>query len=135
MFIYVGTYGLFFQSDPVQRDVVYQCLEAILRFCHQHAEPLMYHLCTLLSNYDLVTSTFASPHVSYHFLNFVSTWLRYRRRYCDDEGPWTEKSLRKTLFEETCDCIFKHVNAVKDDKADSALNSLRYAVSASNNEI
>ncbi|KZC13251.1 hypothetical protein WN55_05557 [Dufourea novaeangliae] len=116
------------KSDPIQRDIVYQCLQGVLRFCHKHAEPLMYHMCTLMSNYDLVISTLDSRYVSYHFLDFVSTWFRYRRRYCNDEGPWNPKSIRKTPFEEILDRVRMYVNTVKDARVDAAVNSLRYAV-------
>ncbi|XP_076654505.1 uncharacterized protein LOC143359955 [Halictus rubicundus] len=115
-------------SDSTQRDMVYQCLEGVLRFCHKHAEPLLYHLCTLMSNYNLVTSTLRSRYVSSHFLNFVSTWLRFRKRYCNDEGPWTEQSLGRTPFEDTWDHILKYMDSVKD-KTDASLYTLRYALS------
>ncbi|XP_078045422.1 uncharacterized protein LOC144474451 [Augochlora pura] len=115
-------------SDPVQRDVVYQCLEGVLRFCHKHAEPLMYHLCTLMSNYSLVTSTLCSRYVTSHFRNFVSSWLRCRKRYCDDEAPWTVHSLCKTPFEDTCDLIKEYVDTVNDKAVDASLYDLRYAL-------
>nr|XP_033321827.1 uncharacterized protein LOC117217980 [Megalopta genalis] len=117
-------------SDPTRRDIVYQCLEGLLRFCRKHAEPLMYHLCTLMSNYSLVTSTLSSRCVTSHFRKFVSSWLRCRKRYCNDEGPWTERSICKTPFEDTWDLVKKYVDTV-DDKVDPSFYDLRYAVSDS----
>ncbi|XP_017766550.1 PREDICTED: uncharacterized protein LOC108555429 [Eufriesea mexicana] len=119
------------RSDPTQRDVVYQCLEGTLRFCHKHMESLMYHMCTLMSNYDIVSYILQTRHVTCHFLEFVSTWLRYRRRYCTDEGPWNARSLCKTPFEETLDQIKSYANTAKDSRTDAAFNCLLYAVSVS----
>lgn len=117
------------QSDPTQKDVVYKCLEGVLRFCQNHVESLLYHLCTLMSNYDLVTRVLDSCYVSCHFLEFVSTWLRYRRRYCNDEGPWNSRSLCRTPFEETLEQITTYVNAVENTRADAAFYNIRYALS------
>lgn len=111
---------------------MYQCLQATLKFCHRRVEPLMYHMCTLMSNYDIVSDILQTHHVTYHFLNFASTWLRYRKRYCADEGPWNERSLCKTPFEETFDQINDYVNAVKDSRSDAAFYNLLYAVSCLN---
>ncbi|CAK9810057.1 hypothetical protein ANTPLA_LOCUS6437 [Anthophora plagiata] len=120
------------QRDPTNRDVVYQCLQGVLRFSHQHVESLMYHLCTLMSNHDTVSNVLRTGCVSSHFLEFVSTWLRYRRRYCNDEGPWNERSICKTPFEETLDSIKSYVNSAKDSKDETtSFNILRYAISAS----
>ncbi|KAF3428828.1 hypothetical protein E2986_02422 [Frieseomelitta varia] len=117
------------RSDPTQRDVVYQCLQAILKFCHRRVEPLMYHICTLMSNYDIVSNILQTRRVTCHFLDFVSTWLRYRERYRADEGPWNARSLCKTPFEEALDQINNYVNAVKDSRSDAAFYNLLYAVS------
>ncbi|CAK9812508.1 hypothetical protein ANTQUA_LOCUS7294 [Anthophora quadrimaculata] len=119
--------------DPTNRDVVYQCLQGVLRFSHQYVESLMYHLCSLMSNHDTVSNVLRTGCVSSHFLEFVSTWLRYRKRYCTDEGPWNERSICKTPFEETLDCIKSYVNSVKDSKDDTSFNILRYAVSEFSN--
>ncbi|XP_031775877.1 uncharacterized protein LOC100870805 isoform X2 [Apis florea] len=101
------------RCEPTQRDIVYQCLQGVLKFCHVNVESLMYHMCTLMSNYDIVSSILETCHVvSYHFLEFVSTWLRYRKRYCNDEGPWNARSLCKTPFEETLDQIKSYVDMV-----------------------
>ncbi|XP_076674156.1 uncharacterized protein LOC143372115 [Andrena cerasifolii] len=116
------------KSDSTQKDVVYQCLEGVLRFCQNHVESLMYHLCTLMSNYDLVTRVLQSSYVPYHFLEFLSTWLRCRRSYCTDEGPWNPRSLCRTPFEETLEQITTYVNAVGNTRADAAFYNLRYAV-------
>ncbi|XP_050577122.1 uncharacterized protein LOC126915945 isoform X6 [Bombus affinis] len=118
------------RSDPTQRDIVYQCLQGVLKFCHKHTK-LMYHICTLMSNYDIVSSILQTRRVTYHFLDFVSTWLRYRRRYCTDEGPWNARSLCKTPFEETLDRIKSYVNTVNDSRNDAAFYNLLYAISAS----
>ncbi|KOC70879.1 hypothetical protein WH47_02145 [Habropoda laboriosa] len=115
--------------DPSNRDTVYQCLQGVLTFCHQRVESLMYHLCSLMSNHDIVSTVLRTGYVSTQFLEFVSTWLRYRRRYCADEGPWNERSICKTPFEETFDRIKSYVNSVKDSKDDTSFNILRYAVS------
>ncbi|XP_060812940.1 uncharacterized protein LOC132905554 isoform X4 [Bombus pascuorum] len=119
------------RSDPTQRDIVYQCLQGVLKFCHKHTKLLMYHICTLMSNYDIVSSILQTRHVTYHFLDFVSTWLRYRRRYCTDEGPWNARSLCKTPFEETLDRIKSYVNTANDSRNDAAFHNLVYAISAS----
>ncbi|XP_048260335.1 uncharacterized protein LOC100644512 isoform X6 [Bombus terrestris] len=118
------------RSDPTQRDIVYQCLQGVLKFCHKHTK-LMYHICTLMSNYDIVSNILQTRRVTYHFLDFVSTWLRYRRRYCTDEGPWNARSLCKTPFEETLDRIKSYVNTVNDSRNDAAFYNLLYAISAS----
>ncbi|XP_076160439.1 uncharacterized protein LOC143143261 [Ptiloglossa arizonensis] len=118
-------------SDPTRRDTVYRCLEGVLSYCHKHAEPLLYHVCASMSNDSLVTSILNTRYVSCHFLEFVSTWLRCRRRYCNDVAPWNERSLCKTPFEETLECIRKYVEATKNMEMDAAFNSLRYAISAS----
>ncbi|XP_043258566.1 uncharacterized protein LOC122400896 [Colletes gigas] len=116
------------KSDPMQRDLVYQCLEGVITFCHKHVEFLLCHVCTSMSNDGLVASILATPLVSCHFLEFVSTWLRCRRRYCNDEAPWNERSLRKTPFEETVDRIRKYVDATRNSRTDAGFNSLLYAV-------
>ncbi|XP_043506325.1 uncharacterized protein LOC122526827 [Frieseomelitta varia] len=121
------------RSDPTQRDVVYQCLQAILKFCHRRVEPLMYHICTLMSNYDIVSNILQTRRVTCHFLDFVSTWLRYRERYRADEGPWNARSLCKTPFEEALDQINNYVNAVKDSRSDAAFYNLLYALSRYDN--
>nr|XP_034188538.1 uncharacterized protein LOC117608086 isoform X2 [Osmia lignaria] len=115
--------------DSTQRDIVYRCLVGVLRFCHSHTESLMYHLCNLMSNYVIVSSTLKTRHVSCHFLEFVSTWLRYRKRYCTDEAPWNPRSLRKTPFEETLDQIERYMDGAQ--RTDEAFHGLRYAISAS----
>lgn len=95
----------------------------------------MYHTCTLMSNYDLVSYTLQTCQVTCQFLEFVSTWLRYRRRYCTDEGPWNRRSLCKTPFEETLDEIKGYADTAKDSRSDdAAFNCLLYAVSASASE-
>ncbi|XP_050471904.1 uncharacterized protein LOC126864517 isoform X7 [Bombus huntii] len=119
------------RSDPTQRDIVYQCLQGVLKFCHKHTKLPMYHICTLMSNYDIVSSILQTRGVTYHFLDFVSTWLRYRRRYCTDEGPWNARSLCKTPFEETLDRIKSYVNTANDSRNDAAFYNLLYAISAS----
>lgn len=117
------------RCEPTQRDIVYQCLQGVLKFCHANVESLMYHMCTLMSNYDIVSSILETCHVSYHFLEFVSTWLRYRKRYCNDEGPWNARSLCKTPFEETLDQIKSYVDMVKNLRTDAAFYNLLYALS------
>ncbi|XP_076233534.1 uncharacterized protein LOC143178638 [Calliopsis andreniformis] len=119
------------KCDLSQRDILYQCLESILKFCHTQARSLMYHLCTTMSNNDLVTWTLNTRHVSSHFLEFASTWLRCRKRHCNDEGPWNPRSICQTPFEETLDLISKYVDTVKDVRAEPAFNDLRYAISTS----
>ncbi|XP_053987098.1 uncharacterized protein LOC128880739 [Hylaeus volcanicus] len=119
------------KSIPTQRDIACQCLEGVLIFCHKHVESLLYELCTSMSNDGLVASTLSTRYVSCHFLEFVSTWLRCRRKYCNDEGPWNERSLCKTPFEETLDRLRNYVKATESTRTDDAFNSLRYAISAS----
>nr|XP_012147439.1 PREDICTED: uncharacterized protein LOC100878394 [Megachile rotundata] len=115
-------------GDPTQRDLVYQCLTSTLKFCHNHAESLMYHVCSLMSNYGIIVYTLKVGHVSCHFLDFVSTWLRCRKRYCVDEGLWNPRLLRKTPFHETLDQIKKYVDSSKNSRTE-AFNCLRYALS------
>lgn len=130
MLLFISWFFLF-KCEPTQRDIVYQCLQGVLKFCHVNVESLMYHMCTLMSNYDIVSSILETCHVSYHFLEFVSIWLRYRKRYCNDEGPWNARSLCKTPFEETLDQIKSYVDMVKNLRTDAAFYNLLYAVSLS----
>ncbi|CAL7947687.1 unnamed protein product [Xylocopa violacea] len=116
-------------SDPTRRDAAYKCLQGVLKFCHVHAESLMYHICSSMSTYDIVSSVLNTRYVSCCFLEYVSTWLRYRRRYCTDEGPWNARSLCKTPFEEVLDQLRSYVDTVKDTRTDTAYHNLLYALS------
>lgn len=60
------------------------------------------HLCTLMSNYDLVFNIVNMRYVSCRFVEFVTTWLHYRKIYCNDIS-WNVRSLYKTPFDESLD--------------------------------
>lgn len=89
----------------------------------------MYHLCTSMSNDDIVSSVLTTRRVSSHFLNYLSVWLRYRKNYCKDEGRWDARSICKTPFEETMDHVQTFVKGAKNSRTDAAFHNLLYAVS------
>lgn len=89
----------------------------------------MYHLCTAISNYDLVIGIVKTRYRSSHFLHFVTTWLRYRKIYSDDEVPFNSRSLFKSPFDETMEQLSEYVDFLKSEEEDEACSRLYHAVS------
>lgn len=89
----------------------------------------MYHLCTAISNYDLVIDMAKARCPSPHFLRFVTTWLRYRKIYSDEEVPFNSRSLFKSPFDETMERLSEYMNFLKSIKEDDACSRLYHAVS------
>ncbi|XP_032679697.1 uncharacterized protein LOC116848060 [Odontomachus brunneus] len=100
------------QEYPVQRDLVYQCLEALLNFCNAKVPELIPLLCTVMSNYNLFLDVVNTRHVSRHFVKYAVVWLHYRRTTCNDV-PWNSRSLYKTPFDEVLDQLREYSAIVK----------------------
>lgn len=100
--------------------MVYQCLEALLHYCNAKVATLVLsHLCTAMCNYDLVSNVVDMRHASHHFIEFVATWLQYRKMNCHDT-PWNARSLRKSPFDAALDqlkeySVFVNEKGLKDD--------------------
>lgn len=107
---------------------MYQCLAALLDFCHEKVATLLPHLCTVMSNYDLVSNVVNMRYVSCHFVEFVVKWLRYRKTYCTDV-PWHTRSLFKSPFDEALDHLTEYSALVNDKGLKNDYLSLRDAVS------
>ncbi|EZA59780.1 hypothetical protein X777_14352 [Ooceraea biroi] len=124
------------QKDPTQKDLVYQCLVALLHFCNAKVTRLLLHLCTVMSNYDLVSNVVNMRFVSRHFVEFAVTWLRYRKATFKDV-PWNARSLFKSPFDEALDHLKEYSTLVNDKGLKDAYLSLQSTVStvAGNPEI
>ncbi|KAL2721007.1 uncharacterized protein V1477_019827, partial [Vespula maculifrons] len=127
--IYEMLHVIHSKSIPAEREIVYQCLADVLKFCHVKVETLMYHLCTAISNYDLVIGIVKTRYRSSHFLHFVTTWLRYRKIYSDDEVPFNSRSLFKSPFDETMEQLSEYVDFLKSEDEDEACSRLYHALS------
>lgn len=115
------------QKDPVQRDLVYQCLTALLDFCSAKVPTLVPHLCTVMSNYDLVLNVASTRHVSCDFVTFAAAWLRYRKTTCNDV-PWSSESLYKSPFDEALDHLREYSVIVNNKDLKDACLELQHAV-------
>ncbi|KAI4497140.1 hypothetical protein M0802_007624 [Mischocyttarus mexicanus] len=127
--IYEMLHVIHSKSTPVEREIVYQCLVDVLKFCHVKMETLMYHLCTAISNYDLVIGIAKTRSLCSYFLHFVTTWLRYRKIYSDDEIPPNSRSLFKSPFDETMDQLSEYMNFLKSKDENEAYSRLYHALS------
>ncbi|XP_047348106.1 uncharacterized protein LOC124948477 [Vespa velutina] len=127
--IYEMLHVIHSKSIPAEREIVYQCLTDVLKFCHVKVEKLMYHLCTAISNYDLVIGIAKTRYLSSHFLHFVTTWLRYRKIYSDEEVPSNSRSLFKSPFDETMEQLSEYMNFLKSKDEDEACTRLYHALS------
>ncbi|KAL2720965.1 uncharacterized protein V1478_010011, partial [Vespula squamosa] len=127
--IYEMLHVIHSKSIPTEREIVYQCLADVLKFCHVKVETLMYHLCTTISNYDLVIGIAKTRYLSSHFLHFVTTWLRYRKIYSDDEVSSNSRSLFKSPFDETMEQLSEYVDFLKSKDEDEACSRLYHALS------
>ncbi|XP_070514998.1 uncharacterized protein [Cardiocondyla obscurior] len=120
------------QGHPLTQDIICQSLVTLLRFCNDKAAKLMSYLCTVMSTYDLIFST---QHPSCHFVEFVTTWLHYRKANCNDI-PWNPKALFKTPFDEVLDKLKEYLKilnnkGMKDDYLIlkiSVNNTLQYPI-------
>jgi len=117
------------QKDLTQKDLIYQCLVALLDFCDAKVAKLLPHLCTVMSNYDLVSNVVNMRFVSCYFVDFVVTWLRYRKANCKDV-PWNSRSLFKAPFDEVLDQLKEYSALVNEKGLKDAYLSLQDAVSA-----
>ncbi|XP_043489633.1 uncharacterized protein LOC122516128 [Polistes fuscatus] len=127
--IYEMLHVIHSKSTSAEREIVYQCLVDVLQFCHVKIETLMYYLCTAISNYDLVIGIAKSRSLSSYFLQFVNTWLRFRKIYGDDEVPANTRSLFKSPFDETMEQLSEYVNFLQSKDEDEASSKLYHALS------
>lgn len=116
------------QKDPSQKDLVQQCLTALLHLCNAQMATLLPHLCTVMSNYDLISNVVNMQYVSGDFVEFVITWLRYRKANCKDV-PWNARSLFKSPFDEALDQLKGYSALVNRKGLKDAYLSLQEMVS------
>lgn len=92
------------------------------------AEPLLPHLCTAMSNYDLISSVVNMRYISYHFIEFVIVWLHYRKATCNDV-PWNPRSLYKSPFDEVLDHLKEYLVMINNKGLKDTYLNLQRAVS------
>ncbi|XP_015172672.1 PREDICTED: uncharacterized protein LOC107064487 [Polistes dominula] len=127
--IYEMLHVIHSKSTSAEREIVYQCLVDVLKFCYVKIETLMYHLCTAISNYDLIIGMAKTRSLSPYFLQFINTWLRYRKIYSDDEVSTNSRSLFKSPFDETMEQLLEYVNFLQSKNENEASSRLYHALS------
>lgn len=80
----------------------------------------------MMSNYDLILKVVRTRHVSHQFVEFVTTWLHYRKAICNDE-LWNPRSL-KTPFDQVLDHLKEYSVMLHNKKLTDAYQSLQCAV-------
>ncbi|XP_025268859.1 uncharacterized protein LOC112639364 [Camponotus floridanus] len=88
-----------------QRNTTYQSLVVLLHFCKTKVttnKPLLPHICNVMSNYNLILNVTRMQYASCQFVEFVTTWLHYRKATCNDV-LWNSRSLCKTPFDHVLD--------------------------------
>ncbi|XP_024873693.1 uncharacterized protein LOC112455767 [Temnothorax curvispinosus] len=113
------------QTHPISQDVVYQSLVALLHFCNTKATTLMPYLCSILSTCDLIFNI-NTQHLSCHFVEFVVTWLHYRKANCHDIP---KGYIYKTPFDEVLDKLKEYLVLLDDKGMKDAYLNLQRALS------
>lgn len=109
---------------------MYQCLTAMLHFAKNKivtSVPLLSHLCTVWSNYNLVSHVVNMRYISCHFVEFVTTWLHYRKATCNDV-LWNPRSLFKSPFDEVLDHLKEYSVIVNNRELRDTYLNLQRAV-------
>ncbi|XP_050466661.1 LOW QUALITY PROTEIN: uncharacterized protein LOC126859427, partial [Cataglyphis hispanica] len=110
-----------------QQETVYQSLMVLLHFCNTNVtKTLLSHICTLMSNYDLVLKVVRTRYVSHQFVEFVTTWLSYRKAICNDQ-LWNPRSF-KTPFDQVLDHLKEYSVMLYNKELTDACQSLQCAV-------
>lgn len=112
----------------MQKDETYKCLIALLHFCNIKATTLISHLCTTMSNYDFIFHVVNSSNVSSYSAEFVTVWLDYRKKNCNDIS-WNSRSLFKTPFDESLDHLKQYCTILQNKELNDACLALQRAVS------
>lgn len=107
--------------------MVYQSLVTLLHFCNTKVITLMPYLCTVMSTYDLILNV-NTQRLSCHFVEFVTTWLHYRKAYCNDV-LWNPRALYKTPFDEVLDTLKEYLVFLNNKGMKDAHLNLQNAVS------
>ncbi|XP_025073919.1 uncharacterized protein LOC105426728 [Pogonomyrmex barbatus] len=115
------------QKDPISKDIVYQSLLTLLEFCNVNVPTLMQHLCTVMSNYELIFNVNIQQ-ISCHFLKFITAWLHYRKANCKDV-LWNPRKLYKTPFDEALDKLKEYSIILNDKGMENAYQDLQSALS------
>lgn len=80
-----------------------------------------------MSNYNLIFNVVRTRYVSYQFVEFVTTWLRYRKATCNDV-LWNPRSLCKTPFDQVLDNLKEYSVMLHNKELKDAYQSLQCAV-------
>ncbi|KAL6445435.1 hypothetical protein ACFW04_002310 [Cataglyphis niger] len=111
-----------------QQETVYQSLVILLHFCNTNVtKTLLSHICTLMSNYDLILKVVRMRCVSHQFVEFVTTWLYYRKAICNDQ-LWNPRSF-KTPFDQVLDHLKEYSVMLHNKELTDACQSLQCALS------
>lgn len=89
---------------------------------------LLPHLCTVWSNYDLISRVVNMQYISCHFVEFVTAWLYYRKATCNDV-LWNSRSLFKSPFDEVLDDLKAYSEIVNNKVPEDTYLNLQRAVS------
>nr|XP_012225273.1 PREDICTED: uncharacterized protein LOC105673887 [Linepithema humile] len=114
-----------------QKDMAFQCLIALLHFAKNKiitSLPLLPHLCTVWSNYDLISHVVNMRYISCHFVEFVTVWLHYRKATCNDV-PWNPRSLFKSPFDEVLDHLKEYSVIINNKGLEDTYLHLQRALS------
>ncbi|XP_077281388.1 uncharacterized protein LOC143908028 isoform X2 [Temnothorax americanus] len=109
----------------ISQDVVYQSLVALLHFCNTKATTLMTHLCSIQSTCDLIFNI-NMQHLSCHFVEFIVTWLHYRKANCHDI---LKGYIYKTPFDKVLDKLKEYLVLLDDKGMKDAYLNLQKALS------
>lgn len=107
--------------------MVYQSLVILLHFCNTKVITLMPYLCTAMTNYDIILYE-SMQDVSSHFINFVTTWLHYRKANYNDV-LWNPRMICKTPFDEVLDKLKEYLVILNNKGMIDAHTNLESAVS------
>ncbi|XP_072749294.1 LOW QUALITY PROTEIN: uncharacterized protein [Anoplolepis gracilipes] len=113
-----------------QRDTVYQSLIVLLHFCNTKVtiKTLLPHICSVMSNYYLILNVVKTRYVSCQFIEFVTTWLNYRKATCNDV-LWNPRSLFKSPFDEVLDHLKEYAVMLNNKGLKDAYENLQRALS------
>lgn len=109
--------------------MTYQGLVVLLHFCKIKItnKLLLPHICNIMSNYNLILNVTKMQYASCHFVEFVTTWLHYRKTTCNDV-LWNPRSLCKTPFDHVLDHLKKYSVMLYNKGLKDAHQSLQCAV-------
>lgn len=80
-----------------------------------------------MSNYNLIRIVVRTQYVSCQFVEFVTTWLHYRKATCNDV-LWNPRSLYKSPFDQALDHLKEYSVMLNNKGLKDAYQSLQCAV-------